>query len=223
MLEIDDTSEKKEAVSGIILATIGSVKADGVTLIFDGQTEASEKTYKCNTSVRFHSGDRVRIVEDSGTYIVEYIVGSPGADIPISLPSGGAAGQVLKKSSKYDYDVEWADDNLPDGGSTGQVLKKKSAANGDVKWADDEKGSGLPAGGTAGQVLVRTTSAAAGWKTPIVDMSQSTRLKFFSGYQSGDVQKTVNQIYSPATATTQQVAMAFNELLAALKAYNLLR
>ena len=62
------------------LATIGEVFSDGVSLIFDGQTQATEKHYKCNTSINFKAGDRVKILKDSGTYIVEYIVGNPKAD-----------------------------------------------------------------------------------------------------------------------------------------------
>lgn len=58
-------------------ATIGAVYEDGVTLIFDGQTAAGQKHYKCNTSAAFTTGDRVKILADSGTYVVEYVVGAP--------------------------------------------------------------------------------------------------------------------------------------------------
>lgn len=58
-------------------ATIGAIYEDGVTLIFDGQKEATEKHYKVNTSVSFAAGNRVKICKDSGTYVVEYVVGSP--------------------------------------------------------------------------------------------------------------------------------------------------
>ena len=58
------------------LATISTVYADGVSLIFDGQTEPTAKHYKVNTSVYFQHGDRVKVTKDSGTYIVEYVVGS---------------------------------------------------------------------------------------------------------------------------------------------------
>lgn len=67
-------------------ATVGTVYEDGITLIFDGQEEASEKRYKCNTSVSFNAGDRVKIAYDSGTYVVEYVVGYPG--------SGGGGGSI---------------------------------------------------------------------------------------------------------------------------------
>lgn len=59
------------------LATVGAKYTDGLSLIFDGQTAASEKHYKCNTSVPFQAGDRVKICRISGTYVVEYVVGNP--------------------------------------------------------------------------------------------------------------------------------------------------
>lgn len=58
-------------------ATVGDVYDDGLSLIFDGQENATEKHYKCNTSVDFKAGDRVKIMQDSGTYVVEYVVGTP--------------------------------------------------------------------------------------------------------------------------------------------------
>ena len=58
-------------------ATVGAVYADGISLIFDGQETPSQKHYKCNTSVTFTPGDRVKIFSVSGTYVVEYPVGNP--------------------------------------------------------------------------------------------------------------------------------------------------
>lgn len=58
-------------------ATIGEIYDDGVSLIFDGETDPSEKHYKTNAFVVFKKGDRVRIIADSGTYVVEYPVGNP--------------------------------------------------------------------------------------------------------------------------------------------------
>jgi len=57
-------------------ATIGTVYADGVTLIFDGEAE-STKHYKVNTSITFTAGKRVKVTAISGTYVVDYIVGNP--------------------------------------------------------------------------------------------------------------------------------------------------
>nr|DAZ67810.1 MAG TPA: Dec protein, OB-Fold, Decoration, VIRAL PROTEIN [Caudoviricetes sp.] len=57
-------------------ATIKTVHDDGVTLAFDDGSE-SQKHYKVNSGVVFNAGDRVRILEDNGTYVVEYVVGNP--------------------------------------------------------------------------------------------------------------------------------------------------
>lgn len=57
------------------LATVGAVYSDGLTLIFDGQTEATTKRYKRNTAITFKAGQRVKVVKISGTYIVEYPIG----------------------------------------------------------------------------------------------------------------------------------------------------
>lgn len=58
-------------------ATIAAIYADGVTLIFDGETTPTQKHYLCNSFAVFAVGDRVRLIKDSGTYIVEYSVGAP--------------------------------------------------------------------------------------------------------------------------------------------------
>ena len=58
-------------------AKIAEIYDDGVTLIFDGMEEATQKRYQTNSFVVFKVGDRVRIIKDSGTYVVEYPVGAP--------------------------------------------------------------------------------------------------------------------------------------------------
>jgi hypothetical protein len=117
-------------------ATIGAVFEDGVSLIFDGSDAATEKHYKVNTSVLFSPGDRVKILADSGTYVVEYVVGSPsGSGGGGGLPAGGTAGQFLVKSSDEAGDAQWETAyTLPSGGSNGQVLMKNGSADGSVKW-----------------------------------------------------------------------------------------
>lgn len=133
-------------------AKIGAVYEDGVTLVFDGETEPTEKHYLCNTEVYFKQGDRVRIVEDSGTYIVEYVVGNPRQEKIAGLPSGGAAGQVLTKKSDAQFDAAWSSNRLvPMSGNTGYVLTKTE--NG-YAWL--EAPVKVPAGGSTGQVLVKT-------------------------------------------------------------------
>lgn len=58
-------------------ATVAGIDAEGISLIFDGQDEATEKRYKCNCFAVFKNGDRVKVFKDSGTYVVEYPVGTP--------------------------------------------------------------------------------------------------------------------------------------------------
>lgn len=58
-------------------ATVAAIYSDGITLIFPGQTSASQKHYKCNAAIQFQPGQRVKVLEDSGTYVVEYPVGNP--------------------------------------------------------------------------------------------------------------------------------------------------
>ena len=96
----------------LYFATIGTVYEDGVSLIFDGTETESQKHYKVNTSVVFKTGDRVKILPYSGTYVVEYVVGNP---------ANGESGDSSEST-------------LPGGGSTGYVLAKNSAADGDASW-----------------------------------------------------------------------------------------
>ncbi len=53
-------------------ATVIAVAEDGLTLQFDGETEAAKKKYKYNKSITFTVGQRVKITKISGTYIAEY-------------------------------------------------------------------------------------------------------------------------------------------------------
>lgn len=152
---MDETTtavEQQESVE-IRMATIAEIFEDGVTLIFDGQEEATDKHYKCNTSAKLAVGDRVMLDSESGTYVVAYAVGNPGGGGEGSheLPAGGTDGQVLTKDGTA-YDVEWGSvsRDVPTGGTDGQVLLKDGATDYAVKWGDIK---GVPSGGSLGQVL----------------------------------------------------------------------
>lgn len=144
----------------INFATIGEIFEDGVSLIFDGQDAATEKHYKVNTSIIFNAGDRVKILADSGTYVVEYVVGSPkqpGAEV-VGVPAGGTKGQALLKETDEDHDIAWGipEGLLPTGGSKGQCLVKDSTADYDAKWGSPD--GIVPSGGTTGQVLKKSSN-----------------------------------------------------------------
>ena len=81
-----ETYQEQQAIvqpdpPGQSFATVGTVYEDGIALIFNGAEAESLKHYKCNAAVRFTAGQRVRIIEDSGTYVVEYPVGAPAQSI----------------------------------------------------------------------------------------------------------------------------------------------
>lgn len=147
------------------LATVASVEADGLTLTLDGAEEPTEKRYKCNTAVQFSAGQRVAVLELSGSKVVMFTVGNPGADAASGIPPGGNAGQVLIKASDEDYSLKWGSISglLPTGGTDGQVLLKDGATDYAVKWGSLT--GALPTGGTAGQILKKSSSTdyACSW------------------------------------------------------------
>ena len=149
------------------LATIAGIVDDGLTLLLDGSEEPSEKRYKCNAAIDFAAGQRVAVLELSGSKVVMFPVGLPGTLAPHGVPPGGTKGQFLKKSVNDDYKLTWGSINgtLPGGGTDGQVLLKSGATDYDVKWGDI-KGM-LPPGGTQGQVLKKSsgTDYACSWGT----------------------------------------------------------
>lgn len=148
------------------LATVATVEEDGLTITLDGAEEPTEKHYKCNTAVKFAAGQRVAVLELSGSKVVMFAVGAPGEDAAGGIPAGGSTGQVLQKSSGEDYALEWGTvAGIPSGGTTGQVLRKSSNNNYAVEWGSVGT---LPSGGTAGQVLKKSsaTDYAVTWGSP---------------------------------------------------------
>ena len=145
--------------SGAQFATVGEVLDDGVTLIFDGQDEATDKHYRCNASVLLLPGDRVKVCKDSGTYVVEYVVGSPS--LRLLIPSGGASGQYLAKKGSDSYALKWVTgptEHIPIGGTDGQYLAKSGTENYALKWVTGPT-ERIPTGGTDGEYLVKNGTA----------------------------------------------------------------
>lgn len=73
----DMTATDPQEAQDASFATIAAIYDDGVTLKFDGMDAPTEKHYQTNAFVVFKVGDRVRVIKDSGTYVVEYPVGAP--------------------------------------------------------------------------------------------------------------------------------------------------
>ena len=85
MSEILEDFQQEEAIkepeaANYSFAVVGDVYEDGVSLIFPGSEEPSEKHYKANLYCKFKAGQRVYIAKDSGTYIALFPVGKPGSE-----------------------------------------------------------------------------------------------------------------------------------------------
>lgn len=72
-------------------ATVESVESDGLRLQFDGEEEAGDKHYKCNTFFRFTEGDRVYCVKDSGSFVAICKIGAPAASIKADYATNAGA------------------------------------------------------------------------------------------------------------------------------------
>ena len=219
---IDDPSlivnAAEEETPEFITAKIGAIRSDGVTLIFPGEEDASEKVYKCKTGVKLKVGDRVKVCADSGTYLVEYAIGAPNEAVPWGLPSGGSVNQVLRRTKNG---AAWSNEaqGLPSGGSAGQILKRTADGS---QWANEK--TELPSGGSTGQALLKTNSGV-GWGTPAT--ATPTQIKNGSytmamnnyGYLSTNCQRLgffgvtpVTRPYVATTATLAQVIQALKNL-----------
>lgn len=81
-------------------ATIAAIYDDGVTLKFDGMDAPTEKRYQTNAFVVFKVGDRVRVIKDSGTYVVEYPVGAPRKSFSADYATDA---KTANKAANADY------------------------------------------------------------------------------------------------------------------------
>lgn len=156
----ESEAQESPQETGYQMATVATVESDGVTLIFDGETDPSEKHYKVNAGAQLSAGQRVLLQSISGTYVVLCAVGNPGRGSDI--PPGGTNNQLLAKDGATDYKLKWVDrpgQHVPSGGTDGQVLLKDGTTNYKLKWGDAPKNH-IPSGGTDGQLLAKSGSAA---------------------------------------------------------------
>lgn len=85
-------------------------------------------------------------VVDEGVLIVwtgsGWVDGLSDGEDGIGIPSGGAIGQILEKTSTTDYDAVWGDKpvGIPTGGTIGQIIEKVDGTNFNVIWGDKPDG-----------------------------------------------------------------------------------
>ena len=65
------TPEQQEPEGPFVVATVGDYNSStGTTLIFPGQTTASQKRYKRLYNVSLSAGQKVLVAKLSGTYVI---------------------------------------------------------------------------------------------------------------------------------------------------------
>jgi len=98
---LDRESENKR--QDLLLATVDSVTNDGLTMILDGESEATQKKYKYLTSAYSDPsvGDRVVVMRMSGTYVVLGRIGrsSQGSDEKVSKSGDTMTGALIMKGA----------------------------------------------------------------------------------------------------------------------------
>lgn len=198
---IPEQAPEEEAPVVRSFATVGAVYADGLSLIFDGEDEPTEKHYLCNTNVYFSPGDRVKLAEDSGTYVVEYVVGPPRQAQLVGIPAGGSANQVLSKASAADFDAAWTDSasEIPSSGTTGYVLTKTASG-----FAWQAVPVEIPATGTTGHVLTKQASGF-GWAAAPTEIPASGTTGYVLTKTSSGFGWAAAPTEIPATGTTGYV------------------
>lgn len=177
------------------LATVKSIKADGLELVFDGLSESDGKVYPCNACVEFRVGDRVKVKKISGTYVAEYPLGAPGSRV------GGGEGDEPTTVSRLvngNYITSLNGGTFANAGTSNAALGSATKP-----WA------GLY---TTGNISLGNTSAKIGFfgTTPVSKITLST---------SGN-----NQGFSTITSSNLSTTgvRALNNLIGILKNYGLI-
>lgn len=123
-LAADDPNEVPEAS----FATISEIFEDGVTLLFDGLDAPTTKRYKVNAFVVFQPGDRVRVIKDSGTYVVEYPVGNPRTEFTADSAANADHATTADNATNADH-ATTADSASQVTGTISYASRSGSASN----------------------------------------------------------------------------------------------
>ena len=144
-------------------------------ILATGKTDDEGESTNLNIPLSDISGDKLPTGGNAGQVLKKTAKGTEWGNEKTELPTGGNAGQVLKKTANGS---EWGNEKteLPSGGNAGQVLKK--TANGS-EWANEK--TELPTGGSAGDVLKKTANGtewgSAGGGTDLPPLPQDAATK----------------------------------------------
>ena len=91
-------------------AVVTGVYEDGLGLRIEGESAESRKHYQCNAFEVFHTGDRVRIVQDGNTYVAEYVVGNPKTSFAADTATNAANATTADSATVADRIVDQNND-----------------------------------------------------------------------------------------------------------------
>ena len=230
MSEILEDFQQEEAIkepeaANYSFAVIGEVYEDGVSLIFPGSEEPSEKHYKANLYCKFKAGQRVYIAKDSGTYIALFPVGKPGSeDVVADTATNAENADALSNSRTIKLTGAVTGSGQFDGSQnlsintnfgSGSVNRATTAD----KWTNKRTltitndGSGSVSFDGSGNMSLSLTV------NEFTTSHRGSRLGFFNNY--GNSRQTVSNLNS--TPTVDNLKSKLNELIDALQSYGSIR
>ena len=175
-------------------ATIDKIFDDGVTLIFDGQEAATEKHYKVNSFAIFKEQDRVRIIKDSGTYVVEYTVGKPkktfNADTADSAKTAQTAASATTAQTAQSANKAESATTAETATSATNATNAEKATNADsaTNATSAEKAAALiDAASSSGKVYLKISSSKLSFGSSTTSMYEVPKLGLPTGGSSGQV------------------------------------
>ena len=173
-------------------AVVTSVDESGLQLIFDGEKYPTKKRYKYNTALTFKVGDRVRVSKQSGSYIVEYPVGTTKFTTPPYGPSG-----IKFSYTENSVSINWSDPS-----------DKTSGDDVIAKWAGTylvRNESRIPLDETDGTVLVNNKVKDAYKTSSFVDTGLITGKTYYYNLFTYSDQNKVNRDYVGFSVTPIKV------------------
>lgn len=173
-------------------ATVVDIEEAGLQLIFDGEQYPTKKRYKYNTALTFKVGDRVRVSKQSGSYIVEYPIGTTKFTTPPYGPNS-----VKFSYTENSVSINWGDPS--DTMSGDDVI---------AKWAGTylvRNESRIPLDETDGTVLVNNKVKDAYKTAPFVDSGLILgKTYYYNLFTYSDLNK-FNRDYQGISVTPKKV------------------
>lgn len=253
-MDILENYQQEEAIkepesTNYSFAVIGEVYEDGVSLIFPGSEEPSEKHYKANLYCKFKAGQRVYIAKDSGTYIALFPVGKPGSESVVADTATNATNAENATNATKAENATTASNadkaNTSDKLSSERTIQLTGAVTGSGQFDGSQN---LSINTNFGSGAVNRATSADKWTNrrtltitndgsgsvsfdgsgnmslrltvnEFTTSHRGSRLGFFNNY--GNSRQTVSNLNS--TPTVDNLKSKLNELIDALQSYGLIR